>query len=267
MGSESPTAVDTEPAQTRVAAAAPAVSGRGVAEAFVALADTLVTGSDAADFTRLLAGHSVELLGVDAAGLLVTDQRGELRLMAASGERARSLELSQLRYAQGPCLDCLGGGEVVHCPDLYGAEARRSWPRFAQQARGHGFAAVSALPLRVREEVIGVLDLFREMPGDLHADTVALGQALADMATIGLLHERAVRAERLLAEQLRSALTSRVVIEQAKGVLAERHGWAMEEAFARLRGHARDHNRRLAEVAREVVSYGGDLDDPSVERR
>ncbi|MEU7748295.1 hypothetical protein [Nonomuraea sp. NPDC049158] len=123
MGSESPTAVDTEPAQSRAAAAAPTVSGRGVAEAFVALADTLVTGSDAADFMGLLTERCVRLLDVDAAGLLVTDQRGELRLMAASSERARSLELSQLRYAQGPCLDCVGGGQAVHCPDTDGAEA------------------------------------------------------------------------------------------------------------------------------------------------
>ncbi|MFG1965459.1 GAF domain-containing protein [Nonomuraea sp. NPDC049028] len=149
--------MDTELAHVSAVAAAPTVSGRGVAEAFVALADMLVTGSDAADFMGLLAERCVELLGVDAAGLLVTDQPGELRLMAASGERARSLELFQLRYAQGPCLDCVGGGEVVHCPDTDGAEARRRWPRFAQQARDHGFAAVSALPMRVREEVIGAL--------------------------------------------------------------------------------------------------------------
>lgn len=253
---------ETEPAQPRLSAA-DTVPPRGVAKAFVALADTLVTGFDVVDFMHLLAERCVELLGVDAAGLLVTDQRGELRLMAASSEQARLLELFQLRYARAPCLDCFGTGEVVHCSDMYGPTARRSWPRFAQQARGRGFGAVSALPLRLRDEVIGALDLFRETPGDLPAETLALGQALADMATIGLLHERAVRGGQLLTGQLRTALSSRVIIEQAKGVLAERHGWAMDEAFTRLRGYARDHNRRLAEVAQEVVSYGADLDDPT----
>ena len=247
-------------------ATAETVPPRGVAKAFVALADTLVTGFDVGDFMHLLAERCVELLGVDAAGLLVTDQRGELRLMAASSEQARLLELFQLQYARGPCLDCFGDGEVVHCSDVYGARARRSWPRFAQQARGRGFGAVSALPLRLRGEVIGALDLFRKTPGDLPADTLALGQALADMATIGLLHERAVRGGQLLTGQLQTALNSRIVIEQAKGVLAERHGWSMDEAFTRLRGYARNHNRRLAEVAQEVVSYGADLDDPTLGR-
>ncbi len=277
MGLAYPAAVGTEAAQPRSAMAEtePAqprpspvetVPSRGIAKTLVTLADTLVTGFDVVDFTHLLTERCVELLGVDAAGLLVTDQRGDLRLMAASSEQARSLELFQLRYARGPCLDCFGTGEAVHCSDVYGATARRNWPRFAQQARGRGFGAVSALPLRLRDEVIGALDLFRKTPGDLPAETLALGQALADMATIGLLHERAVRGGRLLTGQLQTALSTRVIIEQAKGVLAERHGWTMDEAFTRLRGHARNHNRRLAEVAEEVVSYGADLDDPALGR-
>ncbi|GAA2615058.1 GAF and ANTAR domain-containing protein [Actinomadura fulvescens] len=225
-----------------------------VARAFVALADTLVSGFDVIDFLQHLSERCVELLEVDAAGILVTDQRGHLRFMAASSEQTRLLELFQLQDEQGPCLDCFHDGAAVHCADLGHQDAVRRWPRFAPEARHSGFAAVSALPMRLRTEVIGAMNLFRARPGAMASEQVELGQAMADIATIGLLQERAIRQNQILSEQLQGALNSRVVIEQAKGVLAERHDCSMQQAFTALRGHARDHNLRLTDLARALVS-------------
>jgi transcriptional regulator with GAF, ATPase, and Fis domain len=241
----------------------PAPPPQRVAQAFVALADTLVSGFDVIDFLQQLSERCVDLLEVDAAGILVTDQRGHLRLMAASSEQTRLLELFQLQNEQGPCLESFHDRAIVHCADLGEDAAMRRWPRFATQARRSGFGAVSAVPMRLRNEVIGAMNLFRAEPGALAAEQVALGQAMADIATIGLLQERTIHQSHLLTEQLQSALNSRVVIEQAKGVLAERHGCSMEQAFSTLRGHARDHNRRLTELANALVSRSldpGELD-------
>lgn len=225
-----------------------------VAQTFVALADTLVSEFDIIDFLQQLAERCVELLEVDAAGILVTDRRGHLRLMAASSEQTRLLELFQLQDEQGPCLDCFHGGAAVHCADLRGEDAMPRWPRFAPEAGRSGFAAVSALPMRLRTEVIGAMNLFRAEPGAMAAEQIELAQAMADVATIGLLQERAIRQSQILTEQLQSALNSRVVIEQAKGVLAERHGSSMDEAFTALRRHARDHNHLLTGLAHALVA-------------
>ncbi|MFC4912011.1 GAF and ANTAR domain-containing protein [Actinomadura gamaensis] len=228
--------------------------GQRAAQAFVGLADTLVSGFDVVDFLQQLAEKCVELLGVDAAGILVTDQRGHLRMMAASSEQSRLLELFQLQNEQGPCLDCFRTGTALHCADLSAPEAVRRWPRFAPQALATGFGAVSALPMRLRDEVIGAMNLFRFRPGALTGQQTDVGQAMADIATIGLLQERAIRESQVLSEQLQTALNSRLVIEQAKGVLAERHNCSLEQAFAALRAHARSHNLRLTDLARDVAS-------------
>ncbi|MFI0446376.1 GAF and ANTAR domain-containing protein [Actinomadura sp. 6N118] len=233
----------------------PVAAGRQrVARTFVALADTLVSGFDVIDFLQHLSERCVELLDVDAAGILVTDQRGHLRLMAASSEQTRVVELFQLQDEQGPCLDCFHSGTAVHCADLGQQDAMRRWPRFAPVASRRGFAAVSALPMRLRAEVIGAMNLFRVEPGALSSEQIELGQAMADIATIGLLQERAIRQSQILSEQLQGALNSRVVIEQAKGVLAERHNCSMQQGFSALRDHARDHNHLLTDLAAALVS-------------
>ncbi|MGK5556964.1 GAF and ANTAR domain-containing protein [Actinomadura kijaniata] len=229
-----------------------------VTEAFVALADTLVTGFDIIEFLQQTADRCVELLGVDAVGLLVTDQHGSLRLMASSSEQSRLLELFQLQSDQGPCLEAFSTGRVVHDADLTASAALGRWPLFVPQARQCGFAAVSALPMRLRDQVIGALNLFRAQPGELPDPVVRLGQALADVATIGLLQERAIRHSQVLTEQLQTALSSRVVIEQAKGVLAERHEWSMDQAFTALRAYARSRNQRLTELALAITTRGMD---------
>ncbi len=222
-----------------------------LAGTFVELADTLVDDFDLIDFLHRLTARCVDLLGVSAAGLLLADQRGALQVVAASTERARLLELLQLQTDQGPCPECFHTGRPISVPEL--ATVADRWPTFVAEARQIGFASVYAAPMRLRTEVIGALNLFDSRPGPLPEDTVKLGQALADVATIGLLQARAIDRRDTLTEQLQTALNSRVLIEQAKGVLAERRQLDMEQAFVLLRTEARNTNRRLSELARAVV--------------
>jgi transcriptional regulator with GAF, ATPase, and Fis domain len=227
------------------------MSEQQLAEAFVEMADTLVDDFDLIDFLHVLTDRCVRLLNVSAAGLLLTDQRGALQLVAASTEQTRLLELFQLQTDQGPCVECFRTGKPVEVVDLAAATAR--WPRFVQAAHRTGFAAVHALPMRLRTDVIGALNLFGTQPGALDPDTIRLGQALADVATIGILQARAIHQRDTLAEQLQTALNSRVIIEQAKGVIAERRQLDMDQSFTLLRSTARTTNRRLSDLARAVV--------------
>ena len=227
------------------------MDGQLLSATFVELTDTMVADFDVIDFLHVLTDRSVQLLDVSAAGLLLADPRGELRVVAASSEAARLLELFQLQNDQGPCLDCFRGGQPVTVADL-NAEAQR-WPRFTAAAQQAGFAAVQALPMRLRGQVIGALNLFRAIPGAFDPANVRVGQALADVATISLLHERSMRHSDLLHEQLQAALNSRVIIEQAKGKLAERLGIDTTEAFSILRSFARNRNRRLADLAQALI--------------
>jgi len=221
-----------------------------LADVFVEMADTLVDDFDVIDFLHVLAERCVQLLGVSAAALLLTDQQGALQAVAASSERTRLLELFQLQTDQGPCVDCFRTGQPVSVTDLPSAGR---WPRFTAAAAEVGFAAVHALPMRLRKEVIGALNLFDTNPGALDADKIRIGQAVADVATIGLLQQRAIHRRDLVTEQLQTALNSRVLIEQAKGVLAERLHVDVAEAFTILRGGARSHNRRLSDLAQAIV--------------
>ncbi|MFD4195405.1 ANTAR domain-containing protein [Amycolatopsis thermoflava] len=220
-------------------------------ETFVDLADTLIDDFDVIDFLQLLVDRCVELLGVDAAGLLLADQNGRLRLIASSNEQVRMLELFQLQNDEGPCLDAFRTGTRVSHRDLSRDSAR--WPRLTVAAVDAGFAAVDAFPMRLRSEVVGALNLFRARPGELTRTVLRTAQALVDVATIGLLQERSIRRQEILTEQLQTALNSRVIIEQAKGLLAERLGVGMESAFAALRGYARSHQQKLPDVARMII--------------
>lgn len=222
-----------------------------LAKTFVELADNLVADFDLIDFLRLLTDRCVGLLGANAAGVLLADRNGELRVMAASDEQVRLLELFQLQNDEGPCLDCFRTGAPVAVADLSRETAR--WPRFAVQAGRSGFGAVQALPMRLRDEVVGALNLFRASPGPFDPASTPLAQALADVATISLLQQRTTERHTVLNEQLQNALNSRVLIEQAKGKLAERQGIDMEQAFTALRAYARAHNRRLSDLARAFI--------------
>jgi GAF domain-containing protein len=227
------------------------MDGELLSDAFVELADTMVADFDVIDFLHLLTRRSVQLLDASAAGVLLADPRGELRVVAASTEAVRVLELFQLQNDQGPCLDCFRTGVPVAASEL--TAAGQIWPQFAAAACQAGFGAVQALPMRLRMQVIGALNLFRATPGDFTGEDVRVGQALADVATIGLLQERGTRRSETLNEQLQGALNSRVVIEQAKGKLAERLDLDMDQAFTTLRAYARDRNLRLSELAQAFI--------------
>jgi GAF domain-containing protein len=245
------------------------VDGQLLSDTFVELADTMVADFDVIDFLHMLTDRSVQLLDVSAAGLLLADPRGELRVVAASSERARLLELFQIQNDQGPCLDCFRTGKPVAAADL--RTAARRWPRFVPAAQDAGFASVQALPMRLREQTIGALNLFRAAPGTFEQADIRIAQALADVATISLLNERSMRRSETLNEQLQTALNSRVTIEQAKGKLAERLHLDMDQAFNVLRRYARTRNIRLSDLARAFVdgseTFPGLIEPPPSHQR
>ncbi len=207
-----------------------------LAKTLVELADSLVDDFDVVELLTLLTDRCVNVLDVSAAGIILVAADGDLRLMASSSQAMRVLEIFELQADEGPCMDCYRSGMPVVNIDL--AEAHHRWPRFTPEALDAGFRSVHALPLRLRRVVIGALNLFRVDQGAFHDDDVISAQAFADIATISILQHRAVTHVQLVNEQLRRALNSRVVIEQAKGVLAERSSLDMERAFTRLRTYA-----------------------------
>ena len=233
-----------------------------LARTLVELADTLVDDFDIVDLLTTLSDRCVAVLDISAAGIMLVAPDGDLRAMTSSSEAMRIVELFELQSQEGPCLDCYRSGQPVVNEDLASADGR--WPRFAAVALNAGFRAADAVPMRLRTQTIGALNLFRSEPGSLNGDDVLVAQALADIATIALLQHRTTLEAQVVNDQLNQALTSRVVIEQAKGVVAERDHVDMQQAFARLRGHARNHNRRLADVANDVID--GTLDLPATER-
>ena len=226
-----------------------------LARTLVDLADTLVADFDVVELLTGLADGCVDVLDVGAAGIMLAAPDGDLRVMASSSEAMRVLELFELQARQGPCVDCYRTGTPVVNQNLFGSDDR--WPGFAAEARAAGFHAVHALPMRLRGTVIGALNLFHLEPGEMRKADVDAAQAFADVATIAILQHRAATEAHVLNEQLSGALNSRIVIEQAKGMVAERQGLDMEHAFATLRNHARNHNLRLVDVATAVI--GGPL--------
>ncbi len=213
---------------------------------------SLVAGFDLMDFLHTLTERCVELLEVDAAGLLLADSGGVLRLVAASTQQARVVELFQIQNDEGPCVDCYRTGEVVTIRDIQVASAMARWPQFAAAAE-MGFAGVHAIPMRLRDQIIGTLNLFRSIPDGLTSAAAVSARALVDVATIGILQERAIHQQEVVAGQLQVALNSRVLIEQAKGILAERLQTSLDAAFFILRRYARDHNRPLTQLAGDVI--------------
>jgi GAF domain-containing protein len=226
-----------------------------LARALVELAGTLVAGFDVVELLSLLADRCVEVLDVAAAGLMLAGPDGDLRVMASSSEAMRVLELFELQSKQGPCLDCYRSGKAVVNQDLATVNAR--WPRFAPQALAAGFGSMHAVPMRLRGTVIGALNLFHTEVGEMHEADIDAAQALADIATIAILQQRATLEAQVVNQLRQHALNGRVVIEQAKGVVAEREGLDMEQAFTALRNHARNHNLRLVVLAEDVI--GGSL--------
>jgi len=228
-----------------------------IADAFVTVADTLVADFDIIDLLHTLIDTCVELLDVDAGGLLIADESGDLQLIASTSEQAQLVELIQLSAGEGPCVDCFTTGMPVTVSDI--EDERERWPEFQTGALTQGFHAVFATPMRLRGQVLGAMNLFSTTPGGPSSQDALIAQALADVATIGILHERSSRESEILNQQLQRALESRVVIEQAKGVLAAVGSLNMDQAFAALRTYARSNNMTLHSVSEKVATRS--LDD------
>lgn len=237
------------------------VSAERLAKIFVEVADTLVDEFDLIEFLHLLADRTAGLVRASAVGMLLADQRGNLEFVAGSDENVKLLELFQIQNREGPCLEAFRTGRAVVNADLQTAGVR--WPRFAPRAAAAGYRSVHAFPLRLRSQVIGALNLFGTDAGTFDEADVQVVQAVADVATIGLLQERTIHRGEVLTEQLQGALNSRIVIEQAKGAIAQAHDISVDEAFAKMRGYARDTRRRLSEVAHAVIADPRSIPDLS----
>ncbi|TFC83365.1 ANTAR domain-containing protein [Cryobacterium cheniae] len=220
-------------------------------DTFATLADTLVADYDVVELLQTLVESCASLLDIEAAGILLADADGELEVVASTSEASRLVEVMQLSARAGLCVECFTTGSVVSLPDV--EDSPPAWRRFRESAREQGFAAVHAIPLRLRATTIGALNLLSTVPGALRQQDVRAAQALADVATIGILQERTLRESNSVRDQLMSALNSRVVIEQAKGVISHSRGVSMEEAFALLRSHARSNHLLLSQVAQRLV--------------
>ena len=223
-----------------------------LAEIFVEAADTLVDDFDVIEFLETLTNRTAQVSSSASAGLLLTNPRGQLQYVASSAESIKLLELFQLQYREGPCLDCFNTGEPVVNAEL--SEAQDRWPNFAPRAVAAGFRSVHAFPLRHQRKVIGAMNLFSTNPGELEPQDTRIVQSLADIATIAILQERTIRSGELLTEQLQSALNSRIMIEQAKGALARIHSVDVNLAFELMRRFARTNHHRLVDVAQAVLT-------------
>jgi len=227
---------------------------RNIVQAFVDISNELVEEYDVLDMLARLTTNCAGLLDIASAALLLADPAGKLHLLASSSERTRDLELFQLQRGEGPCLECFRDGEAVLVPDLE-TEDRR-WPEFVDAARSLGFASVHAVPMRLRDSVLGTLGLFGVHAGRLEDDDLALAQALVHVASVALVNEKSAADLGTINAQLEHALTSRIVVEQAKGVIAHAGNLTMEASFDVLRRYARDHGRRLSDVAASVTQRG-----------
>jgi GAF domain-containing protein len=224
---------------------------RQLLQTFAKLADTLVDDYDIVDLLQLLVDTCRDVLDMTAAGILLADGRGDLEVIASTSESSRLVEMLQLNAEAGPCIESFRSGRAVSLPDIEQAPAE--WAGFRRSALDQGYRSVEALPLRLREATIGTLNLLRSEPGRPPEDDLTAAQAFADVATIGILHERSIRESTVLSEQLQAALNSRIVIEQAKGVVAHTRGVPIDEAFALIRDYARSHRLGLSLVAARLV--------------
>ena len=217
----------------------------------VELADNLVDDFDVIEVLTMLCNRCVETIDVDAAGVMLVSPAGELQYVASSSESMRILELYQIQAAEGPCVECFNSGEAII--DRLLIDAKEQWPHFSPRALEQGFNSVYCLPMRLRGRTIGALNFFRADADPLDESDVVVAQGLSGVATIAILQHQTSLDAKVLNSQLSKALDSRIIIEQAKGKIAEAGGLDMDQAFQRLRAHARVHNLRLADLARDIA--------------
>jgi GAF domain-containing protein len=241
-----------------------ASSDQPFVDTLAAFADTLVSDFDISELFYRLVGACVDLAGADEAGLLLMDREGKLGIAATTSESTHLVELLQLQTQEGPCLDAFRSGEPVRTGYLASTEAAREWPEFARQATAAGFHSVVAVPMRLQEKILGSLNLFRFHPGEVSDREIKAAQTLADLASVAIIQDRVVDSAREVIDQLQNALDSRVSIEQAKGILAERAKLDLNDAFERIRAYARSNNLRLSEVSARICS--GELDTAALFR-
>ncbi|MFD3441618.1 ANTAR domain-containing protein [Streptomyces sp. NPDC058685] len=232
-----------------------------VSAVFVDVADSLTDDFDVIDFLEQLCTHCVALLDVSAAGILLAGEGDTLHTIAASDENTHLLELFALQHDQGPCLDCYRDGQARINIDLHSAQETYAWPEFATAARSSGFSSSHVFPLRLRARAVGALNLFHTGGQPLSPADASLAQALANVATIALLQQRALDHEQKEKAQLQHALTARVLIEQAKGILAERWNTSPDTAFNSLRAYARKRQLRVSDCARRIIDQTLDSND------
>ena len=223
-----------------------------VSAAFVKVANTLVDDYDVLDLLHTLVEETVDLLDATAAGLMLAGPDGVLQVLASTSEESHLIEVLQQESGEGPCVECYVTGVPVTIRDIAGTGDR--WPGFKDAAAIQGYQSVHAFPMRVRGKTIGAMNLFRTDTGELNEEDVAIGQALADVATISILQERTIKESAVVTDQLQQALNSRILIEQAKGVIAHISDITTDEAFQRLRKHARSHQASLSDTAQAVLS-------------
>lgn len=231
-------------------------SEQRLTEAYVELADCGPGQFDIADFLRRLAHRSVELLDAAGASVMLADNHGQLKLVASSSPGIRVAEAPDPRVGSGPGPEAYLSGRPVTCTDLDDVPER--WEGFAALARAAGYRSAHAWPLRHQDQVLGAIELYGANTGEYDENAAHVAAGLARIATITLLRERRQQRADTLAQQLQQALDSRLVIEQAKGMLAERRSLGVDQAFVLLRGHARRHQMRLATLASQVLDGTAD---------
>jgi GAF domain-containing protein len=220
-----------------------------ISAAFVSVADTLTTEYDMVDLLHTLVSECAGILGMEAGGLMLVDGNGDLQLMTSTSEAADLVEVMQLAAAAGPCIDCFRTGVAVSVREI---SESQQWPKFRTAAMEQGFHSVLATPMKLRGKILGTMNLFGITAGEVTARDAAVAQALADVATIGILQERVIQEGHLIEGQLHRALDSRILIEQAKGVIANELSLSMDDAFNLLRKYARDRNLTISSVSEQV---------------
>jgi GAF domain-containing protein len=223
-----------------------------VAKAFIRTTSALMTPYDIVELLSTLMATCTDIFGLEAGGILIADVVGDLELVASTSEEASIVETMVIGAGAGPCIDAYVRGEIVTVADI--AVDAEEWPQFRSTALAQGFRSVHAVPMRIRGEVVGVMALLGTHAGRLPADDLEAAQSLADIATLGIIHERSFRQPHAITEQLHLALDTRILIEQAKGVLAQSGGLTMDAAFDALRQYARQNELTLREVADRVVN-------------